>query len=67
MNNCTKLLLLVLLVKPVVGLGQQQPASMLESLVAAAQQAQAANDYATAANAYKQAVRIRADMPELWA
>lgn len=67
MNNCTKLLLLVLLVKPVSGLGQQQPVSKLESLVAAAQQAQAANDYATAANAYNQAVRIRADMPELWA
>jgi tetratricopeptide (TPR) repeat protein len=66
-NNSTKLLLLVLLVKPVLGLGQQQPASRLESLVAAAQQAQAANDYAAAANAYKQAVRIRADMPELWA
>jgi len=66
-NNCTKLLLLVLLVKPVSGLGQQQPVSKLESLVAAAQQAQAANDYATAANAYNQAVRIRADMPELWA
>jgi len=66
-NHCTKLLLLVLLVKPVIGLGQQQPASGFESLVAAAQQAQAANDYAAAANAYKQAVRIRADMPELWA
>jgi tetratricopeptide (TPR) repeat protein len=66
-NNCTKLLLLVLLVKPVSGHGQQQPASRFESLVAAAQQAQATNDYAAAANAYKQAVRIRADMPELWA
>jgi tetratricopeptide (TPR) repeat protein len=59
--------MLVLLVKPVSGLGQQQPASRFESLVAAAQQAEAANDYAGAANAYKQAVRIRADMPELWA
>lgn len=67
MNNSTKLLLLVLLVKPVVGLGQQQPDSRLESLVAAAQQAQATKDYAAAANAYKQAVRIRTDMPELWA
>jgi len=61
------LLLLVLLVKPVSGLGQQQPALTFDSLVAAAQEAQATNDYAAAANAYKQAVRIRADMPELWA
>ncbi len=67
MNNCFKLLLLVLLVKPIPGLGQQQPASRLESLVAAAQQAQAANDFAAAVNDYKQAVRIQPDMPELWA
>jgi tetratricopeptide (TPR) repeat protein len=66
-NHCTKLLLLVLLVKPVLGLGQQQPESRIESLAAAAQQAQAANDYAAAANAYKQAVRIEPNMPELWA
>lgn len=67
MKNSVKLLLLLLLVKPVFGLGQQQPASRLESLVAAAQQAQAAHDYAAAASDLKQAVKIRVDMPELWA
>ena len=66
-NNCFKLLLLVLLVKSIPGFGQQQPASRFESLVAAAQQAQAANDFAAAVNDYKQAVRIQPDMPELWA
>ena len=62
-----KLLLLVLLVKPALGFGQQQPASRFESLVVAAQQAQAANDFAAAVNDYMQAVRIQPDMPELWA
>ncbi|HEX4757874.1 MAG TPA: tetratricopeptide repeat protein [Terracidiphilus sp.] len=67
MNNRIKLLLLVLLVKPAPGFGQQQPATRFESLVAAAQQAQAANDFAAAVNDYRQAVRIEPDMPELWA
>ena len=70
MNNRFKLaflILLALLAKPVFGLGQQAPASKLESLVAAAQQAQAANDFATAVNEYKQAVRIEPNVPELWA
>jgi tetratricopeptide (TPR) repeat protein len=58
--------MLVLLVKPVVGLGQQ-PAPTLESLLAAAQQAQAAHDYAAAEKAYQQVVRIEPSMPELWA
>jgi tetratricopeptide (TPR) repeat protein len=69
-NNRFKLaflILLALLAKPANGLGQQQPASSLESLVAAAQQAQAAHDYATAVTEYKQAVRIEPKMPELWA
>ena len=61
------LTVLALLAKPVLGLGQQAPASKLESLVAAAQQAQAANDYPTAVNQYKQAVKIEPGMPELWA
>ena len=70
MNNCFKLVLLILLaplVKPETGFGQQQPATRLESLVATAQQAQAAHDYAAAANAYRQAVRIEPSVPELWA
>ena len=70
MNNCSKvvvLILLVLLVEPVFGRGQQPPAQTLESLVATAQQAQAAHDYAAAEKAYRQAVRIKPNMPELWA
>ena len=74
MKNCFKLVLVILfalLVKPLQGLGQQAaattPAPTLESLVAAAQQAQAANDYAAAEKAYRQAVRIEPSMPELWA
>jgi tetratricopeptide (TPR) repeat protein len=68
-NNCFKLLviLLALLVRPIPGLGQQQPAPTFESLVAAAQRAQAAHDYAAAEKAYMQAVRIEPNMPELWA
>jgi len=69
-NNCFKLvlvILLTLLVKPLPGLGQQAPTPTLESLVAAARQAEAAHDYAAAETAYKQAVRIEPNMPELWA
>jgi tetratricopeptide (TPR) repeat protein len=58
---------LVLLVESVFGFGQQPPASRLESLVAEAQQAQVAHDYAAAEKAYKQALRIEPSMPELWA
>ena len=70
MNNSSKLLLVIvlaLLVEPFAGLGQQPAASTLESLVAIAQQAEAAHDYAAAVKAYKQAVRIEPSMPELWA
>ena len=67
MNNCLKLLLLLLLVKPAPGFGQQQPASKLDALLASAQNAQAQRDYGTAAKEYKQAVTIRPDIPELWA
>ena len=66
MNNSIPLLL-VLLVTPVPGFGQQQPVSRFESLVAAAQQAETAHNYALAVDDYKLAVRLRADMPELWA
>jgi len=58
---------LVLLAESVFGFGQQPPASRLESLIAEAQQAQAAHDYAAAEKAYKQALRIEPSMPELWA
>ncbi len=66
MKNCTQLLL-VLLAGSILGSGQQAPPSQLDSLLAQAQQAQAAGDYATAANDYKQAVRIETGMPQLWA
>jgi tetratricopeptide (TPR) repeat protein len=69
-NNCFKLASLILLALPAEpsnGLGQQAPASSLESLVAAAQQAQATHDYAAAVSEYKQAVRREPKMPELWA
>lgn len=67
MTKCYKLLLLFLLVEPAIGFGQQEADSRLASLLAAAQQAQAVSNYAAAANAYQQAVRIRPAMPELWA
>jgi len=38
-----------------------------DDLLLAARQAQGRNDYAAAAGYYKQAVRLRADIPELWA
>jgi len=69
-NNCFKLvlvILLALLVKPLPVLGQQPAASTVESLVATAQQAEAAHDYAAAEKTYRQAVRIEPNMPELWA
>ena len=47
--------------------GQQEQPPELASLLAAAQQAQAASNFAAAAESYKQAVKFRPDMPELWA
>jgi tetratricopeptide (TPR) repeat protein len=61
------LLSLVLLVTPQLGMGQQDQSTTLESLLAEAQKAQAGSDYAAAAAEYKQAVKIRPDVPELWA
>jgi len=57
---------LVLLAESVFGFGQQ-PTPRLESLVAEAQQAQASRDYGAAEKAYRQAVKIEPNMPELWA
>lgn len=67
MNHLHRTLSLVLLAESFFGFGQQPPASRLESLVAEAQQAQAAHDYAGAEKAYKQALQIEPSMPELWA
>ena len=61
------MLSLVLLVTPQLGMGQQDQNTTLESLLAEAQKAQAGSDYAAAAAEYKQAVKIRPDIPELWA
>src|SRR5580692_2946010 len=66
-NHLLKSLSMVLLAESVFGFGQQPPASRLESLVAEAQQAQAAHDYGAAERAYKQALRIEPSMPGLWA
>ena len=60
-------LLLLLLVIPSTGRGQQNQDERLTSLVSAAQRAQRVNDYDAAANSYKEAVRLRQDIPELWA
>jgi tetratricopeptide (TPR) repeat protein len=69
-NNCTKLLFLVLgalLVKSACGFGQQAPAGRFESLVAESRRAQDAQDFPAAVAALKQAVKIEPSMAELWA
>ncbi|MGB9229398.1 MAG: tetratricopeptide repeat protein, partial [Terracidiphilus sp.] len=50
-----------------IGFGQQPPASNLESVLADAQRAQAAGDYAAVAKDLKQAVRFEPAVPQLWA
>lgn len=72
MNNCVKFALPVLGIFAVLAgcpmtAAQQAPAAAFESLVAAAQQAQQAGDFAAAASHYKQAVKLHAEIPELWA
>lgn len=60
-------MLLSLLAVPALVLGQQRQDATLASLLSSAQQAQADNDYAAAANDYMQAVKLRPEIPELWA
>ena len=60
-------LLSLLLATHLAGASQQQQNATFESLLVTAQRAQASNDYQNAATAYKKAVRIRPDIPELWA
>jgi tetratricopeptide (TPR) repeat protein len=67
LNIGFKILLLLLLVMPKPGLGQQAQDTAFESLVASAQKAQTANDFAASAKSYRQAVKLRQDIPELWA
>ena len=66
METIRKSLLLVMLGGSVAGFAQQRPAD-LQSLFAAAQQAQASGDYATAIRDYTQASSMRPDMPIIWA
>jgi tetratricopeptide (TPR) repeat protein len=67
LKNCLKLFLLLLLAIPAFGFGQQDPDSKLALLLTTAQQAQAKGAYTAAADSYKQATKIRPDVPELWA
>src|SRR5271170_2507855 len=67
MSRYFTLLLLFLLVIPTPGRGQQSQDELFTSLVSAAQRAQHVNDYDAAANGYEQAVKLRQDIPELWA
>ena len=62
-----KPLLFVLLAISEPGSGQQDRTPDVASLLAAAQEAQARNDYATAEDVYEKAVKLRSDIPELWA
>jgi len=59
--------LFVLLAACLCGRGQQHRTPSFESLVAAAEKAQAVADYETAAKDYRDALKIRADIPQLWA
>ena len=63
MKRCIILLLSLLLAG--YSFGQQDHSSELASLLAAAQQAQAANNYTAAAADYEQALKLRPDIPEL--
>lgn len=67
MKSCLTILFLSLLALPNLVLGQQRQDDALASLLASAQHAQASADYATAVNDYTQAVKLRPDIPELWA
>lgn len=67
MKVCFQLFVFILLAIPKPGYGQQDRASEFDSLLSAAQQAQARKDYAAAEDDYEEAVKVRSDMPELWA
>jgi len=60
------LLLLILLVMLASGFGQQDQRLEFDALLTAARQAQSMNNYASAADFYKKAVKIQGDLPELW-
>jgi len=48
------------------GFGQQDQRLEFDALLTAARQAQSMNNYASAADFYKKAVKIQGDLPELW-
>ena len=56
-----------MLVKSEFGFGQQRQARDFDSIIVAAQRAQAAGDYALSASEYAEAASIRPELPELWA
>ena len=61
------MLVFVLLFGALAAAAQPAPAASLESLVTAAQKAQAAGDFAAAEREYLEAVKLSPGMPELWA
>ncbi len=58
---------LVLSFAPAVACSQDDAAGPLDTLLATAQQAQGRGDYRTAAEAYRNAVQLEKQSPELWA
>jgi tetratricopeptide (TPR) repeat protein len=60
-------LLLLLLAIPASGLGQQDPAAKYAAVVAAAQEAMSRSDFKTAAEDYRQAVKMHPESAEMWA
>jgi tetratricopeptide (TPR) repeat protein len=69
-GNCMKYLaaiLLALLAVPVLPAQPPDEGDQLDNLLAQARVAQAKDDFVTAEQAYRQAVRLRPDIPELWA
>jgi tetratricopeptide (TPR) repeat protein len=60
-------LLLALLTVPVLPAQQPEEGGQLTNFLAQARVAQSNDDFVTAEHAYQQAVRIRPDIPELWA
>ncbi len=61
------MLVFALLFGSLAAAAQPGPAASLESLVTAAQKAQAAGDFAAAERDYQEAVQLSPGMPELWA
>ena len=65
--KAAKLLTLILLAEPLLGLCQQGSSSKFAELIAAAQESQSSGNYAAAATSYRAAVQLQPAVPELWA